>query len=95
MHTQPIQNLQEAIRCLEKLPQAEQKQAFGYIDSLMLMAFDNQPKDSDLQASYLTWRKNYESVLASLDDGWTDEKHDEIWDNVRDKNDVGRGVSFE
>lgn len=67
------------------------KENQAFIDKL---GFDIGDNPSDRQKSFLMWRADYEKVLAEEDD-WTNEKHDEFWANVRDKNDVGREVSFE
>lgn len=97
MQLQQTQTLQQAFANLRHLPTVEQKQVFSLIDSLLLKTKSQKPTDepSDLQKSFLEWRKNYEASIAELDDGWTDEDHDAIWNNVRDRNDTGREVSFD
>lgn len=103
MYTQPIQNLQEAISCLSQLPTAEQKQAFGYIDSLMVQYLSAKQDigtpnvhlpDDGAKQSFWAHYEAYQKAVSALDDGWTDKEHDELWDNVRDKNDFGREVVF-
>lgn len=50
---------------------------------------------TDAQTHFLAWRADYEKMCADLDDGFDDKMHDEIWQDVRDKNDFGREVSFD
>lgn len=97
MRLQQTQTLQQAYTNLQHLPKVEQKQVFNLIDSLLLKTKTQQPTDepSELQKRFLEWRKNYEASIADLDDGWTDEDHDALWNSVRDKNDTGREVNFD
>lgn len=72
-----------------------------YDEQVILSAFqrvlDEQQQinqqSSELQQRFFAWRERYQHM--QFDDDWTDEMHDELWDNVRDKNDVGRDVVFE
>lgn len=97
MQLQQTQTLQQAYANLQHLPKVEQKQVFNLIDSLLLKTKTQQPTNepSELQKRFLEWRKNYEASIADLDDGWTDEDHDALWNSVRDKNDTGREVNFD
>lgn len=63
----------------------------AFIDKL---GFDIGDNPSDRQKSFLMWRADYEKVLAEEDD-WTDEEYDEYLASLKDKNDVGREVSFD
>ncbi|WP_066801340.1 hypothetical protein [Moraxella oblonga] len=64
----------------------------AFIDKL---GFEIGDEPSDHQKRFLMWRADYEKVLAEEDD-WTNEKHDEFWANLRDRNDIdiGQEVSF-
>lgn len=54
-----------------------------------------QQNATDAQKHFLAWRADYEKMCADLDDGFDDKMHDEIWQNVKDKNDFGREASFD
>lgn len=72
-----------------------------YDEQVILSAFqrvlDEQQQinqqSSELQQRFFAWRERYQQM--QFDDDWTDEMHDELWNNVRDKNDFGREVVFE
>lgn len=58
------------------------------------LGFDIGADPSERQKSFLMWRANYEKALAENDD-WTDKEYDDYLTSLKDKNDVGREVSFE
>ncbi len=106
---QHIQSINQAVLTMQKMSDDKQRKVFDYIELLVLQDKDNsvnkvttKPKNQDKQTSkvdlqqrFLAWRKEYEQTMAELDDGWTDDDHNAIWDNVRDKNDFGREVTFD
>lgn len=98
MQLQQTQTLQQAFANLRHLPTVEQKQVFSLIDSLLLKTKSQKPTNepSDLQKSFLEWQARHQAMIATLDENdMTDEEFDEIFNNLRDRNDVGREVNFD
>lgn len=87
MYTEPIQNITQAITYIQSLPVSRQQEMVAWIKAFQSQEVNTQSQ-SNIDAFYQSWQQWHKESQAFLD-------NDVSWADTRDKNDVGREVSFE
>ncbi|OPH40016.1 hypothetical protein [Moraxella equi] len=99
MQTQPITSINQAVNYIQSLPISMQQEMIDWIATFQHkkeQTATQKTELSDLQKSFLEYEKFHQKMIVEFDnDEMSDDDYDKFLASLRDKNDVGREVSFE
>ncbi|OPH33565.1 Uncharacterised protein [Moraxella lacunata] len=99
MQTQPITSINQAVNYIQSLPISMQQEMIDWIATFQHtkeQAVIQKNELSELQKSFLEYEKFHQKMIGEFDDDeMSDDDYDKFLASLRDKNDIGREVSFE